>query len=50
MEKVIVLQFKRYLVFNKVISDDTPKANQTEDSNGNKGKSFDMLSKEEVNK
>ena len=50
MEKVIELQFKRYLVSKKIITDDTPKANQTDDSNGNKGKTFDMLSKEEVNK
>ena len=48
MEKVVVLQFKRYLISKEIIVDDAPEANQTEDSNNTNEKTFDMLSKEEV--
>ena len=48
MEKVVVLQFKRYLISKEIIVDDAAEANQTEDSNNTNEKTFDMLSKEEV--
>ena len=48
MEKVVVLQFKRYLISKEIILDEAPEANQTENSNNTNEKTFDMLSKEEV--
>ena len=45
MEKVILQQFKRYLKTKKIITQSEPNSNQT----GTEPKTFEMLSKEEVN-